>query len=69
MHEKNSKMAWLNCIVASLFFAFALFQINIFNVLDHDLIQAFHLSSAQFGNLAAGYFYGNVLFFCPRVSY
>ena len=65
MPEKNSTRSWVTCVISSLFFSFVIFQINIFNPLNQSLIHAFNLSSAQFGNLAAGYFYGNVIFLIP----
>ncbi len=65
MAKKNSWQSWITCIISSLFLGFVIFQINSFNPLANALMTSFHLNAAQFGNLAACYFYGNVLFLIP----
>lgn len=61
----NSARAWLVCLTASLFFMDEFMRINMFNALRGDLMDAFHVSAAQYGQLSAYYFYGNVLMLFP----
>ncbi len=57
--------AWFVILLASGFFFYEFVQMSIFNVLSKDLISAFSISAAQFGNLSATYFYTDVFFLLP----
>lgn len=56
---------WLVVMSASLFFFYIFVQMNIFNAISPALIKEFNFSAVQLGNLAAYYFYGNVIFLIP----
>ena len=57
--------AWIVVLTSALFFFYAFINMNLFNGL-HDAISAtFHLDSLEVSNLAATYFYANVIFLIP----
>lgn len=53
---------WVVLIVTALFFFFEFIQMSMFNAIDQQLIQTFHLSASELGNIASMYFYGNICF-------
>lgn len=63
--EDHSTLGWLVTLAASLFFFYEFIQMNMFNAINGQIMQAFHLDAVQIGHLAATYFYGNVLFLFP----
>lgn len=62
---RDSKYAWLVCMVAALFFMDELLRMNMFNSLQTDLRTDLGVSTADYGQLAVCYFYGNVLMLFP----
>jgi MFS family permease len=58
-------LGWLVILTASLFFFYEFIQLNLFNAIDVQLMQAFHLNAPQLGQLASMYFYANALFLFP----
>ncbi len=58
-------LGWLVTLTASLFFFYEFIQLNLFNAIDVQLMQAFHLNAPQLGQLASMYFYANALFLFP----
>lgn len=60
-----SMQPWLVVMSASLFFFYVFVQMNIFNAISPALLKEFNFSAVQLGNLAAYYFYGNVIFLFP----
>lgn len=59
------KQAWVICFTASLFFFYEFIQMNMLNAISSPLMETFHISATQFGNLSAYYFYANVIFLLP----
>lgn len=57
--------AWLVVLTASLFFFYIFIQLNLFNAIDIQLMQAFQLNAPQLGRLSSMFFYANVLFLFP----
>src|SRR5579864_1897820 len=63
--KNHSKLGWLVTLTASLFFFYEFIQLNLFNAIDVQLMQAFHLDAPALGRLSSMYFIGNVLFLFP----
>ncbi len=57
--------AWVVTLTASLFFFYTFIQLNLFNAIDVELMQAFHLNAPQLGQLSSMFFYANTLFLFP----
>lgn len=66
-HEKttHSKLAWLVTLTAALFFFYEFIQMNLFNAINVQLRETFHLDAVQLGQLFSMYFYANALFLFP----
>lgn len=62
---EHTKLGWLVTLTASLFFFYEFIQLNLFNAIDVQLMEAFHLNAPQLGQLAAMYFYANAIFLFP----
>jgi MFS family permease len=58
-------LAWTVVLTASLFFFYEFIQLNMFNAIAVDLMQAFQVDATQLGNLSAMYFYANAIFLFP----
>lgn len=56
---------WLVCLCASLFFFYEFIQMNMFNAISTQLMQAFHVNATQLGRLSSFYFIANVIFLFP----
>lgn len=61
----QATMGWVVVLTASLFFFYEFIQLNLFNAIDVQLMQAFHLNAPQLGQLSSMYFYANALFLFP----
>ena len=59
---KTSRLAWVICFTAALFFLYEFMQMNMFNAIDPYLMHAFHINAEQLGSLSAIYYYSNVIF-------
>lgn len=57
--------AWLVVLTASLFFFYEFIQLNLFNAITVQLMQAFHLNATGLGQLGAMYFWADMLFLIP----
>ncbi|MFZ4077300.1 MAG: MFS transporter [Legionellaceae bacterium] len=57
--------AWLVCLSAGLFFFYEFFQLNLFDVINVPLRDAFQLDAAQLSWLSSSYLWANVLFLLP----
>ncbi len=65
-HEiTHTAQAWVVTLTASLFFFYVFIQLNLFNAIDVQLMQAFHLDAPQLGQLSSMFFYANTLFLFP----
>src|SRR5690606_21512991 len=64
-HDERPWYKWLVCLCASLFFFYEFIQMNMFNAISAQLMQAFHINAAQLGRLSAFYFIANVVFLFP----
>ncbi len=62
---EHTGLAWLVTMTAALFFFYEFIQLNLFNAIDVQLMQSFHLSAPELGQLASMYFYANALFLFP----
>jgi MFS family permease len=62
-HEKtiHTKLAWVVTLTVSLFFFYEFIQMNLFNTINMQLREAFHLDAVQLGQLFSMYFYANFL--------
>jgi len=63
--SEHTRMGWLVTMTAALFFFYEFIQLNLFDAIDVQLMQAFHLNAPQLGQLASMYFYANALFLFP----
>lgn len=63
--QNYSKQAWIVILTASLFFFYEFIQLNLFNAIDTELMEAFHLNAPQLGQLSSMYFYANALLLFP----
>lgn len=63
LHKSTSHWrAWVVCIVASTFFFYEFIQMNMFNVISQDLMQAFNINATGLSRISAYYFLANVIF-------
>lgn len=56
---------WVVCLCASLFFFYEFIQMNMFNAISSQLMEAFRINAEQLGRLSSYYFIANVLFLFP----
>ena len=63
--HSSSVSAWFVTLTASLFFFYVFIQLNLFNAIDVQLMQAFKLNAAELGKLSSLFFYANTLFLFP----
>lgn len=65
--EKTSytKLAWIVTITASLFFFYEFIQMNMFNAINEQLRETYHLDAVSLGQLFSMYFYANFLCLFP----
>jgi MFS family permease len=66
-HQKtaHTKLAWVVTFTASLFFFYEFIQMNLFNAINEQLREAYHLDAVQIGQLFSMYFYANFLCLFP----
>jgi len=66
-YEKTNHvaLAWVVNITAALFFFYEFIQLNLFNPISQQLMEAFHLDAVQLGQLASMYFYANAICLFP----
>lgn len=60
-----SLQPWIVTFSAALFFFYEFIQMNMFNAISPELMQAFGITATQLGNLAATYLYATVLALFP----
>jgi len=60
--QAPSFQAWVVCLIASTFFFYEFIQMNMFNVISQDLMQAFHINATGLSRMSAFYFVANVIF-------
>ena len=58
-------VAWIVVLTSALFFFYEFVQMNMFNVINNDLMSTFNINATQVSNLSAGYFYADVLLLFP----
>lgn len=64
--QKTSyQAAWVVTLTAALFFFYEFIQLNIFNAINVELMQAFNLNAAELGQLSSMYFYANAILLFP----
>ncbi len=61
----HTALGWVVTLTASLFFFYEFIQLNLFNAIDVQLMQAFKLNAPQLGQLSSMYFYANALCLFP----
>ena len=52
----HTRLAWAVILTASLFFFYEFIQLNMFNAIAVDLLQAFNLNATELGQLSSMYF-------------
>lgn len=62
---EHKLLPWLVCFSAALFFFYDFIQMNMFNAISAQLMQAFSLNAEQLGFLSVNYFYSSLLFHFP----
>ncbi|HSW94389.1 MAG TPA: MFS transporter [Gammaproteobacteria bacterium] len=62
---EHAAFGWLVTLTAALFFFYEFIQLNLFNAIDVQLMEAFHLNAPQLGQLSSMYFYANALCLFP----
>jgi len=69
-HEKtiHTKLAWVVTLTASLFFFYEFIQMNVFNSINEQLREVYHLDAVQLGQLFSMYFYANFMVLFPAGS-
>jgi MFS family permease len=63
--SEHAALGWLVTLTASLFFFYEFIQLNLFNAIDVQLMEAFKLNAPQLGQLSSMYFYANALCLFP----
>ncbi len=58
-------MPWLVCFAASLFFFYEFIQMNMFDAISTDMMQAFSIRASQLSALSSTYFIANALLLLP----
>lgn len=61
----HTKLAWVVVLTASLFFFYEFIQMNLFNAINTELREDFHLNAIQLGQFFSMYFYANALCLFP----
>lgn len=61
----HTVLGWLVVLTASLFFFYEFIQMNLFNAINLELMQAFNLNAPQLGQLSSMYFWANTFFLFP----
>lgn len=62
---RASIQSWIVCLSASLFFFYEFIQMNMFNALSTQLMQAFQINASALGKMSSYYFVANVIFLFP----
>ncbi len=62
---RGDLMAWLICLSAGLFFAYELFQLNVFDTINQSLRDDFHLNATQLSWMSSTYLWADILFLLP----
>ncbi len=57
----HNKLAWIVTFTASLFFFYEFIQMNLFNTINEQLREEFHLNAVQIGQFFSMYFYANFI--------
>lgn len=70
VHDKtiHTKLAWIVTLTASLFFFYEFIQMNLFNSINEQLRETYHLDAVQLGQLFSMYFYANFILLFPAGS-
>jgi MFS family permease len=62
---KYKLQPWVVVFSAALFFFYEFIQMNMFNSISAQLMESFHVTATQLGNLSATYLYADVVFLLP----
>lgn len=57
--------AWMVCLSAGLFFLYEFFQLNLFDVINQPLREAFQIDAAQLSWMSSTYLWADILFLLP----
>lgn len=63
--DHNLRESWLICLSAGLFFFYVFFQMNMFDVINQSLRQAFQINAAQLSWMSSTFVWASVLLFIP----
>lgn len=58
---QHTTLAWVVTLTASLFFFYEFIQMNLFNAINAQLREAYHLNAVDIGQLFSMYFYANFM--------
>jgi len=62
---RSTFMAWLVCLSAGLFFFYEFFQLNLFDVINEPLRDAFQLNASQLSFMSSTYLWADIIFLVP----
>jgi len=62
---KHGRLAWVVTLTAALFFFYEFIQMNVFNTINAELREAYHLDAVSLGQFFSMYFYANFLCLFP----
>ncbi len=63
--DNSLRESWFTCLSAGLFFFYVFFQMNIFDVINQSLRQAFQINAAQLSWMSSTFVWASILFFIP----
>ncbi len=64
-NDYNPRKAWLVCLSAGLFFLYVYLQMNIFDVINRPLREAFNINAAELSWLSSTFVWASIVFFIP----
>jgi MFS family permease len=63
--DTHHPLAWVVILTSALFFFYEFIQMNLFNAINNELRETFHLDAIQLGQLFSMYFYANFICLFP----
>ncbi len=63
--DSHIRESWLICLSAGLFFFYVFFQMNIFDVINQPLRQAFQINATQLSWMSSTFVWASILLFIP----
>jgi MFS family permease len=63
--DNNLRESWLVCLSSGLFFFYVFLQMNIFDVINQPLRQAFHINASQLSWMSSAFVWASIIFYIP----